>query len=109
MMRWIMALLLGVAVVAAVETPAADWPTVEMPNVLGLDVPSAKEKIEKLDLILGKVTEVGPHDAPTGTVIGQGPAPGTREIKGYEVRLYVSKGPNADIGAAGSSMRKSAP
>ena len=46
MMRWIVAVLVGVVVVAAVETPAADWPTVEMPNVLGLDVPSAKEKID---------------------------------------------------------------
>ena len=94
MMRWILALLVVVVVVASVETPAvADWPTVEMPNVLWLDVPSAKEKIEKLDLILGEVKEVGPHKAPRGTVIGQGPGPGQRVIRGYEVRLYLSKGP----------------
>jgi beta-lactam-binding protein with PASTA domain len=47
-----------------------------MPNVLGLDVPSAKEKIEKLDLILGEVREVGPHEAPKGIVIGQGAGAG---------------------------------
>src|SRR5262249_30100438 len=79
--RWIVALLVGVAVVASVKTPAADWPTVEMPNVLGLDVPSAKEKIERLDLILGKVTEVPSDKTPRGIVMGQGPAPGTRVIK----------------------------
>jgi beta-lactam-binding protein with PASTA domain len=110
MMRWILALLVVVVVVASVETPAvADWPTVEMPNVLGLDVPSAKEKIERLDLILGEVKEVPSEKTPRGIVMGQGPAPGTRVIKGYEVRLYVSKGPNAAKGAAGSRIGKSEP
>ena len=92
MMRWILALL--IVVVASVETPAvADWPTVEMPNVLWLDLPSAKEKIERLDLILGRVTEVPSETTPKGIVTGQGPGPGRRVIRGYEVRLYVSKGP----------------
>jgi len=92
MMRWILALL--IVVVASVETPAvADWPTVEMPNVLWLDLPSAKEKIERLDLILGRVTEVPSETTPKGIVTGQGPGPGRRVIRGYEVQLVVSKGP----------------
>ena len=88
-----LALLVVVVVVASVETPAvADWPTVEMPNVLGLDVPSAKEKIERLDLILGEVKEIPREDVARGIVIGQGPGPGQRVIKGYESAVVCIEG-----------------
>jgi beta-lactam-binding protein with PASTA domain len=93
MMRWIGALLLGVAVVAAVETPAvADWPTVEVPNVLLMEFPMAESTIRKAGLKIDQIVRV-PHEKVAGIVVGQGPGPGTRVMVGYQMRLYVSKGP----------------
>ena len=40
-----------------------------------------------------EVREVGPHTAPKGTVVGQGPKPGMKVMLNYEVQLLVSKGP----------------
>jgi beta-lactam-binding protein with PASTA domain len=34
-----------------------------------------------------------PNSAPVGVVCGQGPAPGELVMEKYEVRLYVSRGP----------------
>jgi len=76
---------------------------VQTPNVLGLTVVAAKAKILAAGLTLGRITEVEVStDTPRGIVLGQRPAHGQRVVLGFEMRLYVSKGPDAGIGAAGS-------
>jgi len=83
-----------VVVVAAVEKPAADWPTVEVPNVLLMEFPMAESTIRKAGLKIDQIVRL-PSEKPAGIVVGQGPGPGTRVMVGYQMRLYVSKGPNS--------------
>ena len=84
----------GVAIWSRVQArPTLFVTEVQTPNVLWIDVRAAKAKIVAAGLTPGAVVEVGPHEAPRGIVIGQGPGPGERVVLGFEMRLYVSKGP----------------
>ena len=66
---------------------------VQTPNVLGIDVRAATAKAVEAGLTLGSVVEVPDRQTPRGIVVGQGPAPGQRVVLGFEMQLYVSKGP----------------
>jgi beta-lactam-binding protein with PASTA domain len=101
MVRWLATPLLvvglgvdGVAIWSRVQAQPILYVTeVQTPNVIGIDVLAAKAKIVDAGLTPGSVVEVDSYTAPRGIVIGQGPGPGQRVVLGYEMRLYVSKGP----------------
>ena len=82
MMTWLLLLLLY-------ATPQ-EARTVVVPKVLGLTVPQAEAKLADAGLRC-EVREV-PSKTPRGIVIGQ-TASGRRVVINFEVRLYVSKGP----------------
>ena len=101
MVRWLATPLLvvglgvdGVAIWSRVQArPTLFVTEVQTPNVLGIDVRAATAKIVEAGLTPGSVVEVDSDTTPRGIVIGQGPGPGQRVVLGYEMRLYVSKGP----------------
>ena len=64
----------------------------EVPNVLLMEFPMAESTIRKAGLKIDQIVRV-PHEKVAGIVVGQGPGPGTRVMVGYQMRLYVSKGP----------------
>jgi beta-lactam-binding protein with PASTA domain len=67
--------------------------TVIVPKVIGLTVPQAEATLADAGLKLDEIREVPSDQTPRGIVMGQGPGPGQRVIINYQVRLYVSKGP----------------
>jgi beta-lactam-binding protein with PASTA domain len=73
---------------------APQHPTVEVPNVLLMEFPVAQSTIRKAGLKIDQIVRV-PSKKPSGIVVGQGPGPGERVMVGYQMRLIVSKGPNA--------------
>src|SRR5262245_29348910 len=65
---------------------------VAVPNVLLMEFPMAESTIRKAGLKIDKIVRI-PHEKPSGIVFGQGPGPGERVMVGYQMVLYVSKGP----------------
>jgi beta-lactam-binding protein with PASTA domain len=90
MMTWLLLFLLY----------AAPQRMVIVPNVIGLTVPRAEATLADAGLKLAEVKEVPSETTPRGIVMGQGPGPGQRVRINFEVRVYVSKGPNKDLEAA---------
>jgi eukaryotic-like serine/threonine-protein kinase len=84
MMTWLLLFLLYAA--------PQEARTVVVPKVIGLTVPQAEATLADAGLKLAEVKEL-PSKAPRGIVIGQGPGPGQRVRINFEVRVYVSKGP----------------
>jgi beta-lactam-binding protein with PASTA domain len=72
---------------------APQHPTVEVPDVVLMEFPMAESTIRKAGLKIDQIVRVPSEKTPAGIVVGQGPAPGTRVMVGYQMRLYVSKGP----------------
>lgn len=66
-------------------------PKVKLPNLIGLSLDEAREKLAVKDLFQGEVTKEFSLEN-EGTVIGQSPVDGKLVI-GTEVHLVVSKGP----------------
>jgi hypothetical protein len=71
-------------------------PTVVVPNVLRIDLPSAKAKIADVGLRLGDVVEFPSDATPVGIVMGRWPGPGQRVAPRTEMRLWVSEGAGAE-------------
>ena len=66
---------------------------VEMPNVIGLPLPEARDEIEEAGLEVGDITRTPSDDEDEGTVIGTSHPAGERVETGTEISLEVSSGP----------------
>jgi beta-lactam-binding protein with PASTA domain len=66
---------------------------VKVPALIGMEERAARILLAEKGLRADVVRMSNP--APVGVVCGQGPAPGVMVMEKYEVRLYVSKGPNS--------------
>ncbi|MDI6907885.1 MAG: PASTA domain-containing protein [Thermoanaerobacterales bacterium] len=65
-----------------------------MPNLVGLDISTARQRIGAAGLVLaGDLKTVSSNEYLSGTVVAQDPAAGNQVRGGAEVRLTVSAGP----------------
>lgn len=65
---------------------------VEVPNLLGMDVNTAKSTLEKLNLVLVEAEEEPSGEYPEGTVMDMNPKAGNKVKEKGEVRVVVSSG-----------------
>ncbi|HPU13955.1 MAG TPA: Stk1 family PASTA domain-containing Ser/Thr kinase [Aeromicrobium sp.] len=97
---WALALVLlavaaavGVALLLNQGDPDVKTPQVDIPQVTGLDVPTATNRLESKKLVVGDTTEQANADIPKGQVIETDPPIGTTVDEGTTVDLIVSSGP----------------
>ena len=84
---------LGIAWAAGVfdsETPAAK--PVAVPDLVGMTEPGATKALEQAGLKVGKVVSEQSDKGPSGTVIAQDPAAGSKVAEGGLVALTLSSG-----------------
>ncbi len=67
-----------------------------MPDLSGLSIDEAMQRIEKVNLSLDKVNGVSIKDRPLDTIISQSPAPGHRVIEKDAVSLTINRKTAAD-------------
>lgn len=75
--------------------PPGDLTTV--PDVSGLDVQAASERILDVDLVPGTIRSVRHPEADSGRIIAQAPLPGQLARPGSGVRLTISQGPERGL------------
>ncbi|SKB06954.1 Stk1 family PASTA domain-containing Ser/Thr kinase [Aeromicrobium choanae] len=97
---WALALVLlaiaaaiGIALMLNDRDPEVNTPTVDVPRVEGLDVPTATNRLESQNLVVGETTEQTSADIPEGQVITTDPEAGTTVDEGTAINLVVSSGP----------------
>lgn len=71
-------------------------PQATVPNVMGMVRTDAENAIAAASLTVGTVTESYNSVVPSGSVLGQTPAPGTSVAPGSSVNLVISRGPQHD-------------
>lgn len=86
-----------------INTPPADPARVVLPRLAGRPLDDAQEVLKALGLEAEVARQVDP--APSGQVIGQDPAAGSRVTPGGTVALAVSTGPRGKTGKAGDLTR----
>lgn len=67
---------------------------VEVPNLLGMDVNTAKSTLEKLNLVLVEAEEETSSEYPEGAIMDMNPKAGNKVKEKGEVRVVVSSGEN---------------
>ena len=67
---------------------------IEVPNLVGMDVDTAKSTLEKLNLVLVEAGEETSDQYPEGTVMEMNPKAGDKVKEKGEVRVIVSGGEN---------------
>lgn len=87
----LMLVLLGVAVYNAPKI-FGGGKEVEVPNLLGMDVNTAKSTLEKLNLVLVEAEEGTSGEYPEGTIMDMNPKAGNKVKEKGEVRVVVSSG-----------------
>ncbi|MET0467335.1 MAG: Stk1 family PASTA domain-containing Ser/Thr kinase [Aeromicrobium sp.] len=97
---WALALVLlaiaaavGLALMLNNGDPEVNTPKVDVPRVEGLDVPTATNRLESKNLVVGETSEQTSADIPEGQVITTDPEPGTTVDEGTAIDLVVSSGP----------------
>ena len=80
----------GTGVVLVVNRGA---PTIPVPDVVGMSLSDAREKLEEAGLVVGAVTRRRVSGANPGTVIGQSPSAQTLAAPGLVVDLVVARAP----------------
>lgn len=97
---WALALVLlaiaaavGLALMLNDRDPEVNTPTTDVPRVEGLDVPTATNRLESQNLVVGEVTEQTSADIPEDQVIATNPEAGTTVDEGTAIDLIVSSGP----------------
>ncbi len=65
---------------------------VAVPDVVGLNVPSATRVIESAGFVVGEVLERPSVEGRAGHVTGQSPEGGSRALKGSSVDLFIAEG-----------------
>ncbi len=68
--------------------------TFNMPDLTGMDLGSAEQTLENLELVIDGVIYEFSSTQPFGNITNQSPAPGSTVSKSTSVVLYVSKGEN---------------
>jgi beta-lactam-binding protein with PASTA domain len=63
-----------------------------VPNVIGLKLGRAKQRIRQANCSVGRVRHVRSRRSLRGKVVGQRPAPGTVKRAGFPVNLLVGRG-----------------
>ncbi|ACU53058.1 serine/threonine protein kinase with PASTA sensor(s) [Acidimicrobium ferrooxidans DSM 10331] len=71
--------------------------SIAVPNVVGLSLASASNKLGADQLAVGTVTYQASSSVPNGDVISTSPAPGTKVAPGSSVALVVSQGNEATV------------
>lgn len=84
----------GATVTLFVSLGSADLP-VQVPDLWGMTVVSARNRLTLLGLSLGTVTEVE-SDEPEGTIVSQSIKKDSRVSKGTAINVEVSKGASAE-------------
>ena len=74
----------------AVDLVIATVPSVEVPDVVGLDQASAEKALKTAGLVVGKVTQKQTADAKPGVVLEQDPAAAKQANQGSAVDLVVA-------------------
>lgn len=67
---------------------------IEVPNLVGMDVDTAKSTLEKLNLVLVEAGEETSEEYPEGTIMQMNPEAGNKVRENSEVRVIVSGGEN---------------
>lgn len=80
----------GTGVVLVINRGA---PTIPVPDIVGMALSDAREKLEEAGLVVGAVTRRRVSGANPGTVIGQSPAAQTLAAPGLVVDLIVARAP----------------
>lgn len=88
---WLLGYLVATQVVFPAPPPPGD--VVDVPDVRGLGLAGARERIEGAGLQLGLVDSLGHPSAAEGVVLGQSLLPDQLAFPGTEVRVTVSLGP----------------
>lgn len=65
----------------------------EVPDLRGTSADEASRLLEERELVVGRVDSILHPDVPSGQVVGQAPFPGQFAIRGGEVELAISLGP----------------
>ncbi|WP_055491862.1 Stk1 family PASTA domain-containing Ser/Thr kinase [Streptomyces sp. TP-A0356] len=71
--------------------------TVRVPDLKGLPLNEAQDRLKKDGLVAGMVTDAFSEDVPKGQVIGTDPGAGTQRHGGSAIALTVSKGAPVDV------------
>lgn len=71
---------------------ASDDELIEVPNVVGWNAATAKEKLESMELSLNDNYETEDSDKPKGEIISQNPVEGDKVIPGTRITVVVSSG-----------------
>ncbi|WP_313405918.1 Stk1 family PASTA domain-containing Ser/Thr kinase [Aeromicrobium sp.] len=97
---WALALVLlaiaaavGVALMLTNGDDDVKTPQVDVPRVAGLDVPTATNRLESKNLVVGDTSERTSADIPEGQVMETDPPAGTTIDEGTPVDLVISAGP----------------
>lgn len=77
------------------NAPADVGPLVSVPELVGLDDPDARQRLEKVGLEYGIRSTVSHPQAPEGAVLAQSPIPGQSVRPGAPVEVTLSRGPEA--------------
>ena len=74
---------------AQIDTEIPEGVGVKVPDVLGLDLESAKKKLEHYGLTVGAIKKQKTN-RPTGSIIVQAPAANARVAENYPIRLVIA-------------------
>ncbi|MFJ9756119.1 Stk1 family PASTA domain-containing Ser/Thr kinase [Streptomyces sp. NPDC101149] len=90
----------------SVTLTVSDGPeTVEVPDLKGVRLGKAQDRLEQHGLVAGMVTRAFSEDVPEGFVIGTDPEAGTERHGGSAIALTVSKGSPVEVpDVTGSSL-----
>jgi len=88
---WIVGYLLSTRVMFPAPPPPRDL--IEVPDVRGVGLASAREQLAGAGLTLGSVDSLLHPSVPQEVILGQSPLPGQVARPGTEVRVTISMGP----------------
>ena len=71
---------------------ASDDELVEVPDLVGWNVSTVKDKLESMNLTLNEDYQTQDSDLPKGQIISQNPAPGDKVIPGTRISVVISSG-----------------
>lgn len=89
------AMAVGVALMLNNGDDEVKTPQVAVPRVEGLDVPTATNRLESKNLVVGETTQQTSADIPEGQVMSTSPEEDTTVDEGTSVDLVVSAGPES--------------
>jgi eukaryotic-like serine/threonine-protein kinase len=94
------------------DNPPAQPPakqTARVPDVAGLTIPQARQRLADRGLKVGSITRLSNNDVPAGSVIAPGITVGTEVDRGTAVNLDVSTGPQPVSSPSPTATAQSSP